>query len=383
MRIKMEHTTCTGCHACVAMCPKECITMEKDSLGFLRPHIDEDKCVECGYCLKTCEAVKRLPESTDREIFAAIHKKLDVRKSSSSGGVFSALSEQVIKENGVVVGAVYKEKMSVQHEFAETVEQRNAMRGSKYTYSLCDKQVFVRVKQLLDNGRTVMFTGTPCQNAALKVFLKVDYDNLILVDILCHGITAPALYDDFIKKLEENGKVVADINFRHTSDGNWHDPKTLVTYKDGTKRSGELENSYFRMFVRDYCLRESCYSCNYASFERVSDITIGDFWGIENTDKNFDYPYGVSVVIVSTDKGEKWFSKASTDLDVIVCSEKDCTHEQLRGIPARGRNSEFVEDFLERGYDYVYKKYAVSSLSIRIREKLYKIPIIRKIRNLI
>jgi len=382
MKIKIEHTTCTGCHACVAMCPKECITMEKDSLGFLRPNIDEDKCVECGYCLKTCEAVKRLPERTDREIFAAIHKKLDVRKSSSSGGVFSALSEQVIKENGVIVGAVYKEKMSVQHEFAETVEQRNAMRGSKYTYSLCDKQVFVRVKQLLDDGRTVMFTGTPCQNAALKVFLKVDYDNLILVDILCHGITAPTLYDDFIKKLEEKGKVVENINFRYTPDGNWHEPKTLVIYKDGTKRSGELENSYFRMFVRDYCLRESCYSCNYASFERVSDITLGDFWGIEKVYKNFDFSHGVSAVVINTEKGKRWFSKAMTELEILKCTEDDCTHEQLKGLPHKGRNIKFVEDYLTLGYDKLYKKYTVAPLSIQIREKLYRISVIKRIRDI-
>lgn len=383
MKIKIEQATCTGCHACVAMCPKECITMEKDSLGFLRPHIDEDKCIECGYCLRTCEEVKRLPVRSQRDIFAATHKKLDVRKASSSGGVFSALSEQVIKEKGVIVGSIYKEKMGVQHDFAETVEQRNAMRGSKYTYSLCDKQVFMRVKQLLTDGRLVMFTGTPCQNAALKFFLRADYDNLLLVDILCHGITAPALYDDFIEKLEKKGKKVADINFRHSHDGNWHEPKTLVTYEDGTKKGGELENSYFRMFVRDYCLRESCYSCNYASFERVSDITLGDFWGIENSHKNFDYPYGVSVVTVNTDKGKKWFSKVNKDLETIICTEDDCTHEQLRGLPSRGRNAKFVDDYLEYGYDYVYKKYTVSPISIRIREKLYAIPIIKKIRNLI
>ncbi len=383
MKIKLEQVTCTGCHACVAVCPKECITMKKDSLGFLRPHIDENKCIGCGYCLKTCEEVKKLPVGLEREIFAATHKNIDARKSSSSGGVFRALSEQVISVNGVVVGAVYNKKMGVQHDFAETVEQRNAMCGSKYTYSLCDKQVFVRVKQFLDAGRTVMFTGTPCQNAALKIFLKVDYDNLILVDILCHGITAPALYDDFIKKLEEKGKVVADINFRYSPDGNWHEPKTLVTYEDGTKQSGELVNSYFRMFVRDYCLRESCYSCDYASFERVSDITLGDFWGIENSHKEFEHPYGVSVVVVNTQKGKEWFSKASKDLETIICTEDDCTHEQLRGLPPGRRNTKFVDDYLEVGYDYVYKKYTVSPISIRIRERLYEIPIIKRLRNLI
>lgn len=383
MKIILDQLSCTACHACVAMCPKECITMQEDELGFLRPHIDESKCISCGLCLKTCDEVKTRPIGSKREIYAATHKSLDIRKASASGGVFSTLSDCVIREGGVVVGAIYNEKMSVQHDFAETAEQRDAMRGSKYTYSLCGKQTFVHVKELLDDGRVVMFTGTPCQNAALKTFLKGSYDNLILVDILCHGIAAPNLYNDYITRLGKKGKRIDYIDFRYAPDGNWHAPKTQVTYKDGTRRSGELENSYFRMFVRNYCLRESCYSCNYASFERVSDITLGDFWGIERFHKELDYPHGVSVVVVNSEKGEYWFTKARTDLDVFNCTESDCTHEQLNGLPQGGRNAEFVEDYLKSGYDYVYRKYTMNPLSIRIREQLYRVSIIKWLRDVI
>ena len=374
---------CTGCHACVSACPKECLSMKRDKWGFLRPVINESECISCGLCVKTCEKTKQIPICQSREIWAAKHNDVSVKKESSSGGVFSAISDRILQDGGVIFGARYFDNMSVGHDLAVTAEERNRFRGSKYSYSLCDNSVFIRVKDELKKGKTVMFSGTPCQVAALNTFLGREYENLITVDILCHGISAPVLYEDYINRIQKKKDGIENINYRYSVCGDWHNPKTLITYKSGRRRMGNLENSYFRIFVRDYFLRESCYSCNYARFDRVSDITLGDFWGIENCHNEFDEKDGVSVVIVSSNKGKKLFEAAACDMTLLRCTESDCSHNQLNGLPQKCRNEKFVSDYMNFGYDYVFKKYASTPLSIRVREKLYRFKLIAKIRYLI
>ncbi len=380
MKPRLDRDLCTACHACVSVCPTQAISMSEDDLGFLRPQIDETACVECGRCEKTCDKVKALPPCPQQTVYAARHRSIDVVKSSASGGVFTALSDSVLAEGGAVVGARYNEHMTVAHTVANTPEERDALRGSKYTYSLCDRQIFVQVRQLLDEGQTVLFSGTPCQVAALHVFLGKAYERLLTVDILCHGIAAPVLYRDYVAALEQKGDV-AYIDFRYTPDGNWHDPKTCVTYQNGAHRNGEAENAYFRMFVRNYCLRESCYQCHYASFDRVSDITLGDFWGIENSRPELDAPHGVSVVTVNTPKGAARFEQIRGDLHAEPCDPSACSHDQLNGLKPGGRNAAFVEDYRQHGYDYVRRKYVTTPLSIRLREKLYRSKWIRALRD--
>ena len=381
--MKLDYTKCMGCHACVSKCPQTCISMKADELGFLYPVIDDKKCVNCGLCVKTCEKVKKIPDcSKTREIYAVKNRNIDIVKASSSGGVFSALSNYVLKNQGVIVGAVYDDAMNVKHVFAETFTQRDKMRGSKYTYSLCDINIFTQVEKTLKTGKLVMFVGTPYQVSALKIFLEKEYENLFLVDLLCHGICAPIIYSDFLKDIRKTNKEVIDINFRyHETD--WHSPKTVVTYDNRKSKKTERVNSYFKMFVRDYCLRESCYTCSFASFDRVSDVTLGDFWGIENCHKEFDDVEGVSVCVINTMKGKSLFENAKNELDVLKCEEKDCTHKQLNGLPHKGRNQEFIDDYLKYGYTFVRKKYATPKLSIRVREKLYRVKFINKVRNIL
>ena len=377
MNIELDTLSCMGCHACVSVCPQKCITMHEDKLGFLRPSIEKDTCIGCGRCVKACNQVKRIPSIAERKIYAAKHKDKTVKENSSSGGVFSAISNVVFKNGGVVVGAVYNEQMQVEHVFAQTPEECKRMRGSKYTYSICDETVFIRIKELLSNNRIVLFTGTPCQVSALKVYLGKDYDNLLTVDILCHGIFAPAIYKDYICQIQNENDPINFINFRHYTD-DWHTPITQVTYKSGKKRQGERENAYFKMFVSDYCLRESCYKCTFASFNRVSDITLGDFWGIEKSHSEFDAPDGVSVVIVNTVKGENWFKSASIDLVTLNCNEKDCLHDQLNGLKPNGRKQEFVADYERYGYKYVVNKYTRATFSIRLKTYLKGFKCVRK-----
>ena len=383
MQVKpqLDRALCTACHACVSVCPKECITMAEDELGFLRPQIDETACVGCGLCEKTCNAVKNIPACPEQKIYAARHKTEDVVKNSASGGVFTALSDAVLQMGGVLVGARYTEGMAVEHVIARTAGERDALRGSKYTYSLCDKEIFVQTRELLQEGTVVLFTGTPCQAAALKTFLGRDYDNLFVADILCHGIAAPVLYRDYITELQEKNGAVKHIDFRYSPDGNWHEPKTCVTYKKGAKKSKELENSYFRMFVRNYCLRESCYRCNFANFDRVSDITLGDFWGIERHRPELDAPHGVSLVAVNTKKGAALFEQVKEALYAEPCERTDCGHDQLNGLKPGERNEAFLADYLCHGYGYVREKYVTTPFSIRAREMLYRVKLVRLIRD--
>ena len=381
MQIKLNISTCTGCHACTVVCPRGCISMMPDDLGFLRPRIKEEDCISCGLCEKICEKTKALPVYAEQKIFAAKHKDSDIRSQSASGGVFTALSDIILEDGGVVVGSVYGEDMSVFHTFAYTAEERNRMRGSKYTYSLCNKETLLSVKQLLDDGVTILFTGTPCQNAALKATLGKDYANLYLADILCHGICAPNIYHDFVSDLTKRDRVT-NINFRYPTE-NWHAPTTLVTYEKKGARKGNSENAYFKIFVQNRVLRESCYECPYASFSRVSDITMGDFWGIESTHSEFDAPNGVSVITVNTQKGEDLLSRAEKALTLLAVSPADCSHEQLNGLRPRVQDENFLADYKQKGYAYVAKKYTYKPFSLRARESLYRIKLIKKMRDFI
>lgn len=380
MKINLDMKSCTGCHACAAVCPRGCISMIADDLGFLHPVIDENACIGCHRCEKICAETKVLPTHDEQEIYAAKHVSSEVKAKSASGGAFTAISDVILKNGGIIVGSVYGEDMAVFHTFARNEAERDRMRGSKYTYSLCGKEIFHEVKQLLDDGKCVMFTGTPCQNAALKATLGKDYENLFLVDILCHGICAPKIYADYLSSLAQTDRVI-DINFRHSTE-NWHAPVTLVNYEKKGARQGNPENAYFKIFVQNRVLRESCYRCSYASFSRVSDITLGDFWGIENCHAEFDAPDGVSVITVNTPKGKELLMQVA-DLILLPCAPADCSHEQLNGLRERKRDETFLKEYREKGYQYVAKKYTYKSLSLRIREALYKIKFIKRLRDMI
>ncbi len=375
--IQLDKITCTACYACVASCSQQCIHMQEDKLGFLRPVIDNAACISCGKCISVCEHVKQLPEIDEekQQIYAAKHRSSDVKNASSSGGVFTALSDAVLEMGGVICGSVYSEHMKPIHTFAENKVERDAMRGSKYTYSLCNDLTYRRVKSFLNNGRKVLFTGTPCQVSALKCYVG-EHENLFTVDILCHGIVAPVLYRDFVRNAEKKGKVVF-IDFRR-GNINWHDPVTCITYRNGKI---VIDNSYFKMFTQNYLLRESCYKCNFASFNRISEITIGDFWGIENCHSEFDEADGVSVMIVNNEKGRTLLAQCHANLELLRCTRSDCSHEQLNGLPARTQHQEFKKYYLSHGYNAAYKKFVRESWSIRIRERLYRNKLILNARN--
>lgn len=352
---------CTGCADCANSCPKAAITMAADEKGFLRPAIAQDLCVDCGLCKKLCPQNERLAPVREGKIYAALAVSDEVRAKSSSGGIFSLLAEKTLREGGVVFGAAMDGNLRVRHMMADTEEKLDLLRGSKYVQSEIGDS-YKQAKECLEQGRPVLFSGTPCQVDALQHFLGKEYEKLLTVDILCHGVPSPAVLRKFIESREQAaGKKVVKINFRDKDPG-WSAFSTTLFFEDGTK---EIDNSYFYFFVRNYCLRESCSHCLYSSTKRVGDITLGDFWGYKESAPEHieDDDLGISLVSVNTEKGAAAFRAVKTKLD---CAPRGI-EEATKGNPVlvhpcahHERSAEFWEDFPALGWDALVEKYGVS-----------------------
>ena len=308
---------CCGCSACMAICPHDAITMKCDILGFPYPEVDTERCVDCGLCEKMCRFARQDEAPMDKEnleieAFAAVHNDAEVLGRSQSGGAFTALSDLILDEGGVVYGAVFDGPERVCHKRAETVLQRNRMCGSKYVQSDMG-DVFRLVRDDLKSGRKVMFTGTPCQVAGLKSFLPDSLcKGLVLVDFVCHGVPSPAVWADYVGYMGRYGHVVK-ASFRDKEAGGWKRHVESFIYADGSKKTSET----FRiLFHKNIMLRHSCAVCPYDISRHLSDITIGDFWGVDEICPSIDGDAGVSMVVCNTPAGNALIEMASGALEL-------------------------------------------------------------------
>lgn len=324
-----KHEKCTGCGSCAAVCPKGCIRMVADREGFLYPEVDESQCVSCKICEKACAVLNSPKVSDSVELLAAQNTDALVRQESSSGGVFTALAQRIIQAGGVVCGAVYNEKFMVEHRIAFTMDEVAPMRGAKYAQSHAG-HLFRQLKQLLTEGKQVMFVGTPCQCAGLKGYLGQDYDQLLTVDMICHGVPAPAVFESYVnrrRELDANGAPVASINLRNKSTG-WSNYAYSVVfqYADGSVYSApQREDPYMRGFVGDLYLRPSCSDCSFKGIHRCSDLTLGDCWGIWEYSPEFDDNKGTSLLLVQSEKGRKMWDMISPRFRCTALSEEAAT----------------------------------------------------------
>ena len=306
MNIALTKKDCCGCHACAVSCPKQCITMERDEEGFWYPKVDKSACVNCGLCEKVCPVLNAVPadEAATPAAYAAMNEETQVRLESSSGGVFSALAKQVIAGGGIVFGAAWTEDYrDVHHIGAETEEDLSLLRGSKYVQSTLG-DCYAQAKKALEEGRPVLFSGTPCQAEGMHTFLGKDYDNLLLVDIACHGVPAPAVWQRYLRECEKKaGAPVRSVQFR-SKDTGWHGYKVKLTFENGTRQAIKAPaDPFMNAFIRNACLRPSCHDCRFKKLNRVSDLTLADFWGIEDICPEMDDNKGTSLVLVHTQKG--------------------------------------------------------------------------------
>ena len=307
----MIHVTdkhqCCGCGACVQRCPKQCISMKEDHEGFLYPVADESVCIDCELCDKSCPIQNKAEAIEPQRVLAAKNKNEADRLQSSSGGVFIALAQDVIERGGVVFGAVWDDKWEVKITYAETMEGVYPMMGSKYLQARTER-AYAEAERFLKAGREVLFTGAPCQIAGLHCFLRKEYENLLTVDFLCHGAPSPGVWRRYLKELMRGNTVsqspnymspIEDIKFRDKRLG-WGKYSFTVLKKPAPLSCPFNEDAFMRGFLANIYLRPSCYGCASKNGVSHSDLTIGDFWGINRIMPDFDDDKGVSVVMINT-----------------------------------------------------------------------------------
>lgn len=297
---------CFGCTACVQVCPKSAITMIENNEGFLYPQIDENKCTNCGICKNICPNNKKTSNNTPKPIVYAAMASDDIRKQSSSGGAFSIIAKYVFDKKGYVCGCTFDTNERIaKHIIIDTEEDLYKLRGSKYLQSeLTD--IYIKIKELLNSDKYALFSGTPCQVAGLKSFLKKEYAKLITIDILCHGVGSPKVYKKYLSELITNPQEeLLSINFRDKANG-WLPPLINNTNTNkNTYRFSQLEDLYLQAFLKNICLRKSCGNCKYCTTLREGDITLGDFWRIEEYNKKLNDNKGTSLILVNNEKAEQ------------------------------------------------------------------------------
>ena len=312
-------------------------------------------------------------------VYAVKHKELDVRMASRSGGIFTAVSDVVLEKGGIVYGCVLDEKFEAFHVRATTKEERNRMRGSKYIQSnMAD--TFRNVKADLEAGRKVLFSGTSCQVAGLLAFLRKDYgEQLFCMDILCHGVPSPLVWKEYLQWQEEkNHGTCVEIDFRNKKDFGWDDHVETLKIEKGDGTIETVNSKVFRnLFYSHKIIRLSCYKCPYKDITHPSDITIGDFWRVDNATPNFDDNKGVSLVLLNTEQGLAAFEAVKENLDIRSCRIEDSMQVPLKKPFKRpeGRD-EFWRDFGDKPFDYIAKKYGhyrERTLLWKIRTKFKKL----------
>lgn len=310
-----DNSYCSGCTACLFACPHGAISMGKDGEGFLYPRIDADKCIDCGLCRKVCDSLGEGGIESPR-VYAAYAIDQAVRRASSSGGIFSLLAENILLRGGVVYGAAFDEHFEVKHIAIENVKQLDLLRGSKYVQSALN-DTFAETKENLGGGREILFSGTPCQIGGLKGYLKSDYPNLITVDLVCHGVPSPRVWKKYVDIMKKGADAhIERISFR-TKNSSWKRYAVSFSYENDTAYLRyHWDDPYMRGFLKGLYLRPSCYNCRFKSNNRASDITLADFWGIENVLPEMDDDKGTSLVIANTRKGRRVLSEIKDKMRV-------------------------------------------------------------------
>lgn len=323
---------CCGCNACVQACPKQCITMRDDEEGFAYPTVDTTLCIDCHLCERVCPVLNQQSERHPLQVLAAINPNEQVRMQSSSGGIFTLLAEQVINHGGVVFGARFDTDWQVIHHYTDTIDCLAPFRGSKYLQSRIGTS-FVDARRFLQNGRQVLFSGTPCQIAGLRHFLRRDYPKLLTIEVVCHGVPSPAVWHQYLKEtVPENISTVQSISFRDKSTGWKKYSFVLRTNAAQSPESGEVllhetldRNLFMQAFLKDWILRPSCHQCPAKAGRSGADISIADFWGIQQVLPHLDDDKGVGLVLINTAKGRD-------ALAAIDFRREEVTYEQATRI---------------------------------------------------
>lgn len=366
-RVYKEKNLCCGCSACGNICPKSAITMNPDEKGFLYPVIDQSLCIDCGMCRAVCTFPQgyvhkdNLPEP---ELYAAKNKSSEVRRTSSSGGLFVPLSDVILNMGGVVYGARFDENHRVMHARAQTPQERDAFKSSKYVQSDL-KDIFSKVAADLKAGVAVLFSGSPCQCAGLQAYLekkKSNMERLYLCDFVCHGTPSPLLFEEYKSFMEKKyGSRIKSLTFRAKStEKSTQDMKIVFENGKVYNPAVSLKDPYYRMFLNNLSLRPSCYQCTFTTTKRASDITLADFWGVEKSFPQFADKKGESLALLNTPKGENLFGQIAGCLETVRPSLEDCAQNNpnlCRPSSPKASTEAFWREYGEQGYASLVKHY--------------------------
>lgn len=345
---------CNGCSACASICPTKCITMLKDAEGFLYPSVSESECIGCSLCEKACEKASATPTDKDTAAFAVRAKEDEVRRESSSGGIFSLLAQSTLDKGGAVFGASLCSDMKVRHVCVERMEDIPLLRGSKYVQSEIGDS-YKRAKDILSEGREVLFSGTPCQVGGLFSFLGRGYDNLLCVDIVCHGVPSPYAWEKYLEMREEKARATAvGASFRDKSAG-WRDFSMRVDFSDGKSYVGShRDDEYMKAFLSNLSLRPSCYNCRFKGVSRAADMTLADFWGVDKVLPEADDANGVSLVLAHSEKARRILDSISD----VVTLHKAPVEDSLKynraateSVARPKRRDAFMKKLLSSSFD--------------------------------
>lgn len=369
--IKLSNKSdCCGCTACISVCQHNAVTMEKDEEGFLYSHFNQSKCNNCGLCEKVCPIIqyKSTPKAGNPRIYATINRNPQQYMQSSSGGIFILLCEYILSKKGIVCGAIYDKEFNVKHSFAKTLEECRAFQGSKYVQSDI-RGIYPQIKSLLKSGTFVLFSGTPCQVAGLKLYLHKNYETLYTTDLICHGVPSPRIFQDYLKFIKGERNIAA-INMKSKSDQKG--TAIRIDFTDGKYIRQTLKTDLWnKLYFGHLIIRPSCHDCPFTHFNRTGDITIGDAWGIHKYYPNFHPNQMVSLTLINSSKGQLLFNNIQNKLDSISINKEESRQPQLeyptKVSPIR---DSFWKDYSQNGWKYILVKYLNYTITSRIKEKI-------------
>lgn len=357
---ELDKKTCTGCMACKNVCHKNAIIIKENNEGFKYPEIDENLCINCGLCKKVCPVLTKLQENENEiKVYSCKNKNEEVRMKSSSGGIFTLIAKYIIENNGIVFGARFNELLEVVHDYIENIDDIELFRGSKYVQSYIGDS-YKKVREFLNDNKKVLFTGTPCQVEGLLTYLGKDYDNLYTQDFVCHGVPSPKVWRKYLEYKKYDGSYPININFRRKDILGWSNYQVSYKYSNKEENIHHDNDPYMKIFLKNLSLRMSCFNCKFKKIKRKSDITVADFWGINNVKPEMNDETGISALLVNSKKGLEIFENIKEDMifeeanieDIIKynsCISKSTNYNEKR--------EEFFKDLETISFEKLIDKY--------------------------
>ena len=405
VKITLPDEMCTGCAACMNICPVNAISMQENEYGYIHAHIDNNICIKCHLCEKTCPVYVKTSKNNPNTIYAAQTQNEKILLTSTSSGIVYSLSEKIIDLGGIVYGCSEKNYKSIDHIKVDTFEDLKLLQKSKYVQSNINF-IFKEIKSKLNENILILFIGTPCQVAGLRNFLKKDFDNLLTVDLVCHGVPSQKMLKSQVESFREVDNIEPDnifVEFRskYLKDNKIKSDYEFQIFNIKNKRKIRLVNeiglnsAYIRSFLTGMTIRDSCIKCLYTTQGRVSDITAGDFWGLGKKIKsNLNIENGASLVLINTNKGEKFFDKIKFDFEIEKHTfEEACLMNQNLYEPCQPYfdRKKFLNNFVKLGlekaviktdYSFRFENKKLIKLLKRNKYSNFLVRILRKINKL-